>query len=273
MSLILEALKKSEQQRRLGELPTLSSPAPSRPRRRSALPWLAALIVVALAAGWWFTRDDAAPAVVGEPPMAAVPADETAAAADAAPTAPARERRATRSGARTAPPAAAPDTVHVADPAPGGDRPGAVVDLPPAGPVASAPTRLPPASTEVARAGNATAQPDTGAKAAMPSPADRSDTPAKERRTAAPGTPAKPAQPALPSVWELPYGVRRDLPAITLTMHVWSSVPAERFVVIDGERHVEGDELESGVVLHEISTDGLVLEFQGHRFTYPRDGR
>ena len=74
-------------------------------------------------------------------------------------------------------------------------------------------------------------------------------------------------------MWELPYAVRRDLPPIALTMHVWASDPAGRFVVIDGERHVEGDELENGVIVREIRADGLLLEFQGHRFTYPRDGR
>ena len=85
--------------------------------------------------------------------------------------------------------------------------------------------------------------------------------------------PRKPAEPALPSVWEMPYSVRKDLPALALTMHVYSSVPAERFVVVEGERHVEGDELGDGVTLREIRSDGIVLDFKGQRFVYPRDGR
>ena len=48
MSLILEALKKSEQQRRLGEAPTFGSPVVSTRKRRSLLPLIAILIVVAV---------------------------------------------------------------------------------------------------------------------------------------------------------------------------------------------------------------------------------
>jgi general secretion pathway protein B len=79
MSLILEALKKSEQQRRLGEAPTLGSPVVATRRRRSLIPVLAALIVVAAAAGWWLTRSarrDATPPIATTPsaPMTALPA-------------------------------------------------------------------------------------------------------------------------------------------------------------------------------------------------------
>ena len=68
MSLIYEALRKSEEQRRLGELPTLSSPAfvTMRRRRRSkGMLAIAALALVALVAGaWWLgwaTPREAAP--------------------------------------------------------------------------------------------------------------------------------------------------------------------------------------------------------------------
>ena len=50
------------------------------------------------------------------------------------------------------------------------------------------------------------------------------------------------------------------------------SVPIPE-IVLEGERHVEGDDLGNGVVLHEISADGMVLDFKGQRFLYPRDGR
>jgi general secretion pathway protein B len=84
---------------------------------------------------------------------------------------------------------------------------------------------------------------------------------------------AKPAAPALPTVWELPYATRKDLPTLALTMHVYSSVPTERFIVLEGVRHIEGDDLGNGVTLHEISADGMVLDFKGQRFVYPRDSR
>ena len=84
---------------------------------------------------------------------------------------------------------------------------------------------------------------------------------------------AQPAGPALPSIWELPYATRKELPDLSLTLHVYAPDPKQRFVVIKGERHVEGDDLGDGVTLHAIRADGVVLDFKGKRFFYPRDGR
>ncbi|MGB3048975.1 hypothetical protein, partial [Dokdonella sp.] len=61
MSLILEALKKSERQRRLGESPSLGSPVMAVRRRRSLLPALIVLIAVGLAVLWWMGRESAVP--------------------------------------------------------------------------------------------------------------------------------------------------------------------------------------------------------------------
>ncbi len=66
--------------------------------------------------------------------------------------------------------------------------------------------------------------------------------------------------------------MRKDLPDLTLTMHMYAVDPHERFVVIKGERHVEGDDLGDGVILHEIRADGIVLDYKGTRFVYPRGG-
>jgi general secretion pathway protein B len=77
----------------------------------------------------------------------------------------------------------------------------------------------------------------------------------------------------LPTLWDLPYSTRKDIPELELTMHVYSDDAADRFVVIKGERHVEGDELVDCVMLREIRPDGMVLELKGQRFVYPRAGR
>lgn len=98
----------------------------------------------------------------------------------------------------------------------------------------------------------------------MPTPTPASPPPAPTAAAAA---------PAYPSVWELPYAVRKDLPALNVTMHVYAPAPADRFVVINGERHGEGDQVADGVTLKQISSDGMVLDFRGHSFTFPRDGR
>lgn len=307
MSLILEALKKSEQQRRLGEMPTLGTPAPTSRRRRSLLPVLAGLIVVALGAGWWFMRTPHTAPPTDEAKPAAVAVDPTAATPPAAPPRAARtEPKAPAARAGAPPPATAPVVV----PMPTTDRPGAVRPAPNAAlvgtPAAPAKPATPPASTATATApAGKPAAPKAGAEtrpaapmkpgvgdkatasqpnptprdAKVPAPDTKAPAPAPEARTTAdakadarPAT-TKPATPALPSVWELPYGTRKELPDLKLTMHVYSNVPAERFIVIEGARHVEGDDLGNGVVLHEISTDGMVLDFKGQRFLYPRDGR
>ena len=312
MSLILEALKKSEQQRRLGEMPTLGTPTlPSR-RRRNLLPVLAGLIAVALGAGWWLMRTPAPAPEEAKPAPAAATAALSPTIADRTVAAPAR---AERKPAAAKPPASAPAAAAPILPMPTTDRPGAVTlppnaalvgtpDTKPAAPPApAAPMRAPTAPAKPAPAAASTdASPKAAAKAAAdattdapsqkkeavagtrpspPTPAAATPAmkaPSPERKAienaiaAKPAT-AKPAAPKLPTVWELPYGTRKELPDIKLTMHVYSSVPAERFIVIDGERHVEGDDLGDGVVLREISTDGMVLDFKGQRFLYPRDGR
>ena len=69
MSLILEALKKSEQQRKLGEAPTLGSPVVATRRRRSFLPVLALLIVVGAGAWWYTSRSPSTPPEASSCPM------------------------------------------------------------------------------------------------------------------------------------------------------------------------------------------------------------
>jgi general secretion pathway protein B len=76
----------------------------------------------------------------------------------------------------------------------------------------------------------------------------------------------------VPQYYELAYSVRKDIPQFNLSMHVFAADPAARFIVVDGERKVEGDAVKEGLVLREVRTDGIVLEFRGQRFFYPRPG-
>jgi general secretion pathway protein B len=83
---------------------------------------------------------------------------------------------------------------------------------------------------------------------------------------------SKPKSDEPPMSWQLPYNVRKDLPALNVTMHVFSADPAKRFVVINGDRKAEGDTLGTDVNLREIRIDGIVLEFHGQKFLVPRGG-
>jgi general secretion pathway protein B len=84
--------------------------------------------------------------------------------------------------------------------------------------------------------------------------------------------PALASGDGLKLIWELPYATRRELPEIKVTMHVFASDPAQRFVIINGDRKVQGDDIE-GMTVVDIRADGVVFEREGLRFLYPRGGR
>lgn len=71
---------------------------------------------------------------------------------------------------------------------------------------------------------------------------------------------------------ELPFSVRKSLPDLRLSMHVYMPDPAQRFVILNDSRIIEGEKTTDDVNVREIRPDGVVLEFQGQRFFYPRDG-
>lgn len=66
--------------------------------------------------------------------------------------------------------------------------------------------------------------------------------------------------------WELPLSVRQSLPTLNLLVHVYSKLPDDRFVLINGTRFREGDELSPGVRLAEIRPEGALIDFRDYRF-------
>ena len=295
MSLILEALKKSEAQRRLGEAPNLGTPFTATRKRRSPLPWITlAVVLVAAAGGWWIlspqtegstAQNGAAPATQPMP---------------AGPIPPARKYQSVRERAQAAAQAAAS-----ASPAPP-----ITVIAPPAGhPPITAPTAAPAAAGAGAKPPIVAAPPPTpaptppavpatkSAVANVPAPARSTDakavgtgtapvaaappppastptpppTPAPQPVVAPPAAPAAPAEPAIPTVNNLAFELRRDLPDLPVSMQVYSADPAHRFILVGGERKKEGDMIRD-VAVREIRTNGVVLEFRGQRFLLPRPG-
>lgn len=73
----------------------------------------------------------------------------------------------------------------------------------------------------------------------------------------------------LPVINELPFATRSALPAMTLTMHLYSDDPARRMVLLNGARAADGDELDNGLRILAIRPDGVAIEFQGTRFLLP----
>jgi general secretion pathway protein B len=301
MSLILEALKKSEAKRRLGEAPDLGTPFATAARRRSPLPFIAAAIVIA-GLGWWLLRAPPAAEKAAPPEQAALsaPPPPAVAATLGKPMPPARPTShgvtessfhlplpdssgspTGRSAAHERPATAPPVAVAASAAPPAGVRkpeaPPPIVPKPVAAVTAPPPGQKKPEAA-VARAPATelkTAPPPVAA--AMPRPAPNAATATNTTVANAPPT-SPPAQPAVASPGssaqpynELPFSVRKDLPAIKLSMHVYAPDPAQRFVILNDSRMVEGDAQED-LGLREIRPDGVVFDFRGQRFFYPRDG-
>lgn len=67
----------------------------------------------------------------------------------------------------------------------------------------------------------------------------------------------------------LPPGTRNNIGELAMNAHVYSSTPGRGFVMINGRRYGEGDELEEGPVVEEIRRDGAVMSYRGERFLLP----
>lgn len=65
---------------------------------------------------------------------------------------------------------------------------------------------------------------------------------------------------------QLPGDVRAQLPEFQITVLVYAEQPADRFILVNGSRQVEGDELQPGLVLQEIRRDGAVYSYRRYRF-------
>jgi general secretion pathway protein B len=221
MSLILEALRKSEAERRRGATPDLHTELPTSPvLARSTVPgwvlWmLAAAAAIALllwgVRAWW-------------PPA----------------------------------PTLLAGTVNPV-PAPMPAKPA----LPPVSRLSPPPTAVVP-SPPVAAAAPPTVKP---APASAP-PTELVPPPALQRAPApAPITAPPPPDDAL-SLSDLTPDERKVLPPLKLSMHLWNDDASRRFVILDGNRLREGDR-DGDAVITAITTDGVLLDWNGRRIRLP----
>ena len=219
MSLILEALRKSEAERRRGDLPDLRAELPPPiPSRRSSLrrslPWIAAVVALCIAVAllWHpWSRGTTTPEAA---PVATAPAPSETVRLQPRPVIVAR-------------PAPAPTVESGKPPKP---LPEAVVATP----------SPPPAATT-------TPEPEASATTTTPPPlvAD-AETP----------------------VNALPAELRKELPPLELSMHMWDPDPSRRFVILDGERHGEGDSV-GPMRIRRIDADGVLFDWQGRALRLP----
>jgi general secretion pathway protein B len=68
------------------------------------------------------------------------------------------------------------------------------------------------------------------------------------------------------SFWQIPQALRDDLPEFRINVLVYAEKPQDRFLLINGQRLIEKEELINGVVLDEIRRDGAVFRYRNYRF-------
>ena len=231
MSLILDALRKSEAERRRGQSPdlfaaTLPAPGTARPRRRAAIA-LTAVACLLLGAVLLWPQPGVAPASPPGPPEHAT-VKTTGAQPEPRPVQPlfpADDRTAAAPLARSE--------------------------------AAVSPTRMAPAVVEGPGPAIANAPPPAALTNPAIAPASDSSIP-----------PAL-ADELVPPIAILGASERASLPPMKLSMHVWNSEAGKRFAIIDGQRIAEGSLLGSSVV-EEIRRDGVVLNINGRRVLLSR---
>ena len=274
MSILLDALKRSEQQRRLGEVPDIHSPIGAEPGARTIrtnrLRWILLGVVVVILAWVAWQR-------IGPEESPATTAADVGQASGAAPEGTSSRDARTR--------AAAPATDNdVVNPGTVARSPVETLERSPEPPRATSGTPGAPAERGAPRKSRvnesftqfeAPAQADAGpgASAQAQSPVAPAQEPAAASgaaemvQDAAPrAAPSQPKATEPISFWELPQSVRDSLPELRITVLVYADRSEDRFLLMAGQRLFEKDEFQPGIVLDEIRRDGAVFVYRNYRF-------
>jgi general secretion pathway protein B len=68
----------------------------------------------------------------------------------------------------------------------------------------------------------------------------------------------------------LPTQPAAELPPLTVDLHIYTDNVAKRAVFINGRRYTQGATITEGPRIEEITSDGAILSYRGHRFLLPR---
>ena len=303
MSYILEALRKSQQDREIGQVPTLATqPLFTSQDSGGNFRGLASVALAGLAVAIaLYAALRAGPELV--PPASTLTTPVTQPAGPAPVGAPVAAPASGASPALAAPPATAPPAPAAA---PLATSPGLSPTASPT-PSAAPPTALSPVAPPIVTAGAAPPAPsparsaareddtlvDVGGEASDGAPEGMDDSAGVASRPAdgipddlrqdiqsfkdqikggEGGKAAKKAnnQKPVPQERRLPREVEERLPSFLLTVHIYDAEPAKRFVVIDGRKLRQGDSSRGGILVEEILPDGVALSFEGHPFFRPR---
>ncbi len=272
MSYILEALRRAERERHLGQAPTVqtlthtSAPQDRVPWWRTSRLALAAIVLLLVATAFLLWRKP----IVDTP--AAVPVAEPAEPAPAPVTAVTKEP--------TPAPAAVAPEVTVATPPPSvpathttppatGQPLQAAIEAAEAAEVIADDEDL-SSLDDLATPFAAEATTDTATTEVTPRHPAPMPTPAPVPASAPPATsPATQPETEPPLLRDMPSSYRARFPSVRMDVHVYNDDPSRRWIMVDGRRYGEGDTLASGPRIMAIRAEGVIFDHAGQRVMLP----
>ena len=250
MSYILDALRKSDQQRQRGTAPTLlavqeKAATPGQPALLAYGLLAAVLVGVGVMIGWlrpWQSEQPApaTPEFVAARPVESKPLELTPLQSTPLQST-AREPAPPSSGTVPQPQPDSEMQLNPAEPAPPESAPRPQPKRPPRATVdeAGPPREAGPAATERA--------------AALAPPVDL---------IGADGASGQ----AVIEMGDLPVQVLQTLPAMAISFHAYSNTSDGRLVGINNRIRREGDTIAPGLLLEQITPEGMIFGYQGYRF-------
>lgn len=244
MSYILDALRKSDAQRRRGATPELLTPqaaaVASGPPRTWSYGLLAAVLVGAgILIGSlrpWQTEPPASSATTG----AVRPFESGPSPSASAPLPEAREMVRKSEGA--APVQKSPHVAQFTTP-----------------PAAATMKRQTPARAKAGTQSQARSHPTVA-----PKPKVVSTSAINRPHDARPGDAAQ--EEKVVAFSDLPVSIQQEIPKLAISVHAYSPVAKERLVGINDRVLREGEPIAPGLKLEQITLDGMIISYKGYRF-------
>jgi len=276
MSYILEALKKSEQERQRGSVPNLQSvQVPSKPPTRKPMRWISVVsALLALSAAFfiylrqpWNTEvsikqdvtissKTTVPEAVG-PPLST----ETV---KTLPKPKPPQPKLTQPSVKPKDATPAASGLVLAKPSPEQIKRQTKPAIKPVKPVAQ---QLKPKVEVSKKRAKEPLPADTAQQWQKITPSSASQATVAIQQPAQQQTKTQPdSRPRLPTAAELPVAIQRGLPGIRISAHIYSDKPASRMVIINDKTVREGETVAGGLSLEEITRGGVIFQFQGRRF-------
>jgi len=271
MSYILEALKKSEQERELGQVPGLVTSQELKPARRPRWVFVVVgillvnvLLLVGLLIGQRVSEDS-----IQVSEIEAITAPGTGATTDPSNNLLQPEEPQVVVEPDPKPVVVPIQTPLAIEPAVATDSPGAresvVKESPPAAVIRTASPKESPPAVVTRIASPEIKQNATVVFAEKPLDEYSDDEQIVGTLSSAQGSDRE-REEQVPLWRELPSEIRQSLPLINMDVHVYAEQAADRFVLINLLKYREGDVLEEGPRVERITPEGMVLSYQGERF-------